>query len=116
MSVRISKMLTRQYCSTPAASVQEAMAHVSSAAATLRNAVHLPPADFDAQLATAHRAASDAQAIVREMDKFEQADHISLAWVKALPCLRCAVMAVPIVAFLPTLGFHYGLTELASSE
>jgi len=78
-------MLSRQYCSTPAASVQEAMAHVSSAAATLRNAVHLPPADFDAQLATAHRAASDAQAIVREMDKFEQADHISLAW----PLFNC---------------------------
>jgi len=81
-----------------------------------RNAVHLPPADFDAQLATAHRAASDAQAIVREMDKFEQADHISLAWVTALPCLCCAVMAVPIVAFLPTLGFHYSFKELASSE
>ena len=94
-------MLTRQYCSTPAASVQEAMAHVSSAAASLRNAVHLPPADFEAQLATAHSAAADAQAIVREMDKYEEADHISLAWVT---CLRCAVMSVPNVALLVTLG------------
>merc|ERR1711865_435093 len=78
MGVQTGSM--RRYCSS-VASVTEAMHHVSAATRCLRTALTANhPTEFDARLASASASASQAHQIVREMSKYEEADHVPLSW------------------------------------